>query len=104
MFKSGDKIKIPEQTITLKDDYWVFDINHILYALGAVKVKTFNNESYIQNEFNNLSLERQLLIMDRALDRMHSNQYLTKWMAIYLAMGYKNDEGKEDTWYKVGEE
>jgi hypothetical protein len=111
MFKAGDTIKMNSEVVLGKDISGPsFTIGGVLFtesqliALGAVKVKAFNNESYIQNEFNNLNLERQLLIMNRALDEMQSNQHLTKWMAIYIAMGYNNDEGKQDTWYKVGGE
>ncbi len=107
MFKAGDTIKIPEQTITLEGDDGVFDINGYVFitgclkALGAVKVRKLYTASDLRLIYDNSDKESVLM---RALEAGEFYQGWPKWDLIFMAMGYKKDSEKENTWYKVGEE
>jgi hypothetical protein len=107
MFKVGDVIKIPEQTITLKGDDGVFVINGYFFipgslkALGAVKVNKGYDWDEMADKFDKLSCYEKERYLLSAMGIFKEKNVAIKLHAIYMAMGYKLENG---LWYKVGEE
>jgi hypothetical protein len=58
----------------------------------------------IDEEFDNLSCEDKISILYEALGHMQAWNGRGKFMCIALAMGYDNDEGGRDTYYKQSKE
>ncbi len=113
MIKAGDTIKIPEQEIVCEQGLGsLLKINGVafsekeLLALGAVKVSYKSEE--IEVEFKKMKYNELLSVLHKSLflAMRHDQRYDPKDKTdfIYMAMGYKKDSDKENTWYKVGEE
>ena len=107
MFKVGDTIKIPEQTITLKGDDGVFIINGYFFipgslkALGAVRVRKTYTERELDEKFIELNNVHSQNLALKALHIMQEDNSRPIVNCIYMAMGYKLENG---IWYKAGEE
>ncbi len=107
MFKDGDTIKIEKELVITEFKKGLYMINNTVFsedsllALGAVKVR----KSYTVNDLKKIyeNCDKESVLM-RALEAGEFYQGWTKWDLIAMAMGYRNHEGKINTWYKVGEE
>lgn len=112
MFKAGDKIKINGEFVLGSDLMTedVFDIRGRLFtdsqlrALDAVKVrKSYTNEE-LEEEYRRFEVDRLRSVARWALILMKEDNKRSRPECLYMAMGYKKDSEKENTWYKVGEE
>jgi len=64
------------------------------------EIKHYTDLSEIIKDFNRQTKVKKILILGEALDYMEQNNSRSKFTCIALAMGYKNDEGEKNTWYK----
>lgn len=58
------------------------------------------SSSFIQEEYGKLSLAKKNEILYEAIDIMQQYNSRSRFYCIARAMGYKNDEGYDSTYYK----
>ncbi len=110
MFKAGDTIKIDKEVVLKVGDTGLFLIGggafseKELLALGAVKVRKSYTERELDEKFGELNNVHLQALTFKALNIMQQDNSRPIANCIYMAMGYRNDHGKRDTWHKVGEE
>ena len=57
----------------------------------------------ILDDYNSLSCSEKLSVMSSALDYMESYNGRSRITCICLAMGYRNETGDSNDWYKESE-
>ena len=65
-------------------------------------MKYYTN-SQIENQFYKLTKNKQIEVLNDAIDYMQQYNGRTKLLCIAMAMGYENYEGSYDTYYKKNE-
>jgi hypothetical protein len=64
-------------------------------------MKKYYNLFEIIKEYDSLTYEKKEGVLWRALDFMQQYNGRTKWLCLSLAMGYDNDTGEENEYYKI---
>ena len=63
-------------------------------------MKKYYNSNEIYNEFDKLSKDKKIVILYEAIDYMQQYNGRSRFQCISLAMGYENDKGDKDSYYK----
>jgi hypothetical protein len=69
-----------------------------------VTERIYYTSTQIDEEFDSLSCEDKSSILYEAIGYMQEWNGRGKFMCIALAMGYDNDEGNRDTYYKKNQD
>jgi hypothetical protein len=60
----------------------------------------FYTSEHILNEFDALSKDKKITVLDSAISYMQEYSGRSKTMCIALAMGYRNTEGSHKSYFK----
>lgn len=64
----------------------------------------YYTDTHIFAEYSSMTKDKKIEILNEALGHMESSNTRSKFECIALAMGYRNHEGLEDTYYKRSEQ